>query len=158
MFKTLLLTLSFLIALCNLPAFSQTPDFTSNIVEGCAPLVVKFTDKSTGNPVISWEWDLGNGLPIYEKNPTTTFLNPGNYTVKLTINKGNGEKSVTKTSYIKVYANPIAAFTSTPPQGCFPLPVTFSDQSTPESGSLVKWEWDFGDGSPFSNDKNPQHV
>jgi PKD repeat protein len=157
MTKPLLLTLSVLFVLFSSPAFAQTPEFSSDIVEGCAPLVVKFKDETTGGTPLSWEWDMGNGTVIYNiRNPSATFINPGTYTVKLIINKGNGEKAVAKS--IKVYAPPVVAFTSTNANGCFPLPVKFTDQSTPGSGTIDKWEWDFGDGSAFSNSKNAEHV
>jgi hypothetical protein len=31
--------------------------------------------------------------------------------------------------------------------GCFPLPVQFTDMSAPGAGTIMNWEWDFGDGS-----------
>ena len=39
--------------------------------------------------------------------------------------------------------------------GGTPLTVSFVDEST---GSPEAWSWDFGDGSPVSNDQNPTHV
>ena len=41
--------------------------------------------------------------------------------------------------------------------GCFPLPVQFSDQSVAGSGTISKWEWDFGDGN-LSSLQNPSHT
>jgi gliding motility-associated-like protein len=46
---------------------------------------------------------------------------------------------------------PVAAFTSTNPNGCAPLTVHFTDQST---GSPFSWNWDFGNGQ-LSNQRNP---
>jgi PKD repeat protein len=43
---------------------------------------------------------------------------------------------------------------------CTDLHCTFSDQSTPVAGSLVRWEWNFGDGSVLSMSAapvNPAH-
>lgn len=146
----------FLAGSCN-PLFSQLiPDFTSDTTEGCAPLVIKFSDKSTGNPV-SWKWEMGNGSILFVKDPATTYLSPGTYTVRLTVDDGNGEKSVEKVNYIRVHPTPITNFNASTTTGCFPLPVKFIDESIPQSGSLIKWEWDFGDG--FTSDqKDPVYV
>ncbi len=132
---------------------SWCPHFSADVTEGCAPLQVEFKDESTGG-ASSWSWDMGDGLSS-DANPKWTFINPGTYTIKLTV---NGSKTITKQAYIKVYAQPVAQFTSTNVTGCFPWPVKFTDQSTTATGTITKWEWDFGDGSPFSNEKNPEHT
>jgi PKD repeat protein len=56
-----------------------------------------------------------------------------------------------------VYAAPTVAFTGTPLTGCFPLPVNFTDQSIPGNGTIVSWQWDFGDGAS-SSIQNPSHT
>src|SRR5215211_4086622 len=72
--------------------------FSSDITQGCAPLVVRFKDESTGNPT-SWKWDLGNGTISYFQNPAATYFNPGTYTVKLVVNNGTVSDSVVKVHY-----------------------------------------------------------
>ena len=51
-------------------AFSATP------VTGCAPLVVYFSDSSSGNPT-QWKWDQGIGVTSFLRNPTATYFTPG---------------------------------------------------------------------------------
>jgi gliding motility-associated-like protein len=131
-------------------------DFTSNVISGCAPLVVQFSDSSFGNPS-SWKWDLGNGTTSILQNPSAAYFEPGIYTVSLTIKNAYGKDSVKKNNYITVYASPVINFKASSVTGCFPLDTKFADQSTPGSGSLVKWQWDFGDGN-FSELKNPAHT
>jgi PKD repeat protein len=41
-------------------------NFSSNVVSGCAPLIVSFQDISTNNPT-QWQWDLGNGVISTQK-------------------------------------------------------------------------------------------
>ncbi|MBI4664330.1 MAG: S8 family serine peptidase [Verrucomicrobia bacterium] len=48
-----------------------------------------------------------------------------------------------------------ADFTAQPTSGPAPLTVQFTDKST---GQVSGWDWDFGDGSPHSNEPNPAHV
>src|SRR5688572_13482931 len=131
-------------------------NFSANPVSGCAPMVINFTDLSTGNPT-QWRWDLGNGTISFLKNPSVTYFNPGQYTVKLVVQNANGSDSLTKTGYITIFAQPVVNFTGSPLTGCFPLPVQFSDLSTPGSGTITQWQWDFGDGNS-SNLQNPSHT
>jgi len=124
---------------------------------GCSPLVVNFFDASTGNPT-QWRWDLGNGVTSLLRNPSTTYFNPGTYAVKLVVRNAAGSAdSVIKTDYITVFPAPTAAFTASKITGCFPLSVSFNDESAANNGSLVSWFWDFGDGTTSSR-QNPLHV
>jgi PKD repeat protein len=62
-------------------------------------------------------------------------------------------------TYVSAVVNqgpiPLAAFSAAPIVGLVPLTVNFTDESL---GSIDLWEWDFGDGSPLSNDQNPTHT
>ena len=137
------------------------PQFTSNIASGCAPLVVSFQDQSTGTPN-EWKWYVGTGttysLFSVLQNPSTTFFNPGTYNIRLVIKNAAGqEQTLTKTAFITVNASPTVNFTGTPLSGCFPLLVSFADNSVAGSGTIVSWNWDFGDGNG-ANTQNPQHT
>jgi len=52
---------------------------------------------------------------------------------------------------------PVASFNASTTQGEAPLNVQFTDTSTDPDGTVVAWEWDFGDGND-STDQNPQHT
>jgi gliding motility-associated-like protein len=131
-------------------------DFSANTTSGCAPLVVRFTDLSSGNPN-KWTWTLGNGTTALQQNPTTTYFFPGNYTVKLVIQNAFGQDSIIKTNYIVVADLPNPNFSASKVIGCFPLPVQFTDSTINTSGNIVEWIWDFGDGST-STLQNPMHT
>ncbi len=119
-------------------------NLSANVTSGCSPIVVNFSDVSDGNPTL-WKWDLGNGTISFLRNPSVTYFTPGRYNVKLFISNSTGKDSITKLQYITVYAKPVTNFSASETTGCFPLPVQFTDLSTPGSGNLSKWEWDFGD-------------
>ncbi|WP_066408170.1 PKD domain-containing protein [Flavisolibacter tropicus] len=120
-------------------------NFSATPLSGCAPLVVKFTDESTGNPT-AWKWDLGNGTVSFFQNPSATYFNPGTYTITLEVKNASGSHTITKTQYITVYASPSVDLISSGTTGCYPFKVTFTDKSTPGDGTLSSWLWDFGDG------------
>lgn len=130
--------------------------FSSDITEGCTPMVVRFKDESTGNPNY-WRWDLGNGTISFFQNPAATYFTPGTYTVKLVVSNGAATDSIVKLHYITVYAIPVMNFTASDSTGCYPLRVKFTDLTLPGDGSIVSWLWDFGDGSTDTV-QHPEHV
>jgi len=76
-------------------------DFTANPTSGPAPLLVQFTDTSTGGPTL-WSWDFGDGGTSTERNPAHTYTAEGVYTVTLTASDAHESDTVTKTGYIIV--------------------------------------------------------
>ena len=131
--------------------------FTANPISGVRPLIVNFTDESTGN-ITSWSWDFGDGLgSSTEQSPTYTYDNAGTYPVILTVTGPNGTDTETKNDYIVVGdIAPVANFTADPMSGAYPLTVEFTDQST---GNITSWFWDFGDGSTStSTEQNPIYI
>ena len=121
---------------------------------GYAPLTVTFTDSSTGD-VAHWNWDFGDGTPAdTTQNPVHVFTDGGVFTVSLTVNDIYGGQT-TATDTVTVIGPPQAAFDASPTAGCVPLVVAFTDSST---GTVERWWWDFGDGSPPDTTRNPSHV
>ncbi len=111
-----------------------------------------FTDLSIPNApaIISYSWNFGDGSPLNtQTNPIHTYANYGLFSVTLTIINSNGcTHSVTK----QVLVNPLptAAYNFTTPN-CQGTPVCFTDMSTTPPGylgNIVRWVWDFGDGTP----------
>ncbi len=127
--------------------------FSASPRSGPPPLQVQFTDNSTGNPT-SWLWDFGDGSTSTDQNPTHTYNEEGSYTVSLTVSNACGEDTKVVENYIVVGGSLVADFTATPVEGCSPLEVSFTDNST---GGPTSWLWDFGDGST-STEQNPTHI
>ncbi|MEM7373086.1 MAG: PKD domain-containing protein [Bacteroidota bacterium] len=144
----LLLTIGFWVGFQNPSLLGQNSNFVANVTSGCSPLTVQFTDLSTG-PLHSWFWDFGNGNTSQFDDVIATYTTPGTYTVSLTVTDTiNGLSSTkTETAYITVFADPIADFSVDQTSGCAPLNVNFTDASTPGTGTLSDWLWDFGDGN-----------
>ncbi|MEM9984127.1 MAG: PKD domain-containing protein, partial [Bacteroidota bacterium] len=137
-------------------AYGQVANFTAGQTSGCSPLTVQFAQQATG-PVNNYLWDFGNGNTSTLPNPGVIYVNPGTYTVSLTVSDGTNSDTETKTGYITVFADPVADFTLSPTGGCIPFPVSATDLSTPGNGAINQWTWDFGDGT-VSNQANPSHT
>jgi serine protease len=76
-------------------AFAGTP------TSGEVPLVVNFTDQSTGQ-MTSWDWDFGDGGTSTDQNPVYEYTSQGTYTVTLTVTGPGGSDDEVKTDYITV--------------------------------------------------------
>lgn len=86
------------ISVSNLP---PTADFTGNPTSGFFPLLVNFTDQSTG-AVNEWKWYFGDGNVSTMQHPAHTYNMSGNYTVSLKAIGPNGTDSIAKENYITV--------------------------------------------------------
>ncbi|HGY89785.1 MAG TPA: PKD domain-containing protein [Planctomycetes bacterium] len=141
-------------AYVNVGVPAPTADFSGTPLSGTAPLIVAFTDLSTGS-VTSWSWNFGDGASSTAQNPSHTYASAGTYTVSLTVTGPGGSDTMTKTGYVVVSeAPPVADFSGTPLSGAAPLVVAFTDLST---GSVTSWSWNFGDGAS-STAQNPSHT
>jgi len=127
-------------------------EFTADKFSGSAPLTVHFTDTSAGDP-IEWKWVFGDGNVSREQNPTHEFKDKRDYLVQLTVVNALGESSVIKT--ISVDMPLTADFSMDKKNGDVGLLVQFTEKS---KGGPTSWHWDFGDGTPPSDEQNPTHI
>ncbi len=151
--RNLSFTLFFLIL-----AFSSqgqvSASFTASPTSGCAPLIVNFTNNSTG--ATSYSWNFGNLAPLSAlTSPGTSYINPGTYTVTLTAM--NGSASSTKTMQIVVHPLPTVSFIANDTAVCPGVPVTFLSTSNSNAPGTSNYYWDFGDGYS-STSSNPTHT
>lgn len=134
-----------------------TANFSSNIVTGCSPIVVQFSDLSTGNPT-SWNWNLGNGTISTLQNPSTIYITPGTYNVSLTVTNASGTDTKTITGYITVIPTPVISFyASDSGYFCPPKTIQFTNTTVLGVGGAATYLWDFGDGNS-STLANPTHT
>jgi PKD repeat protein len=134
--------------------FPVEANFVGSPTSGTTPLLVTFTDLSTGAPT-HWYWSFGDGAHTDDQNPTHTYTTGGNYSVSLTAWNDDSSDMVTKTDYITVSGPPPDAdFYANPREGRPPLTVHFYDDS---SGAPTAWYWNFGDGTT-STAQHPTHT
>ena len=138
-------------------------NFRAEPLGGTAPLTVRFTDLSGGDPD-RYVYSFGDGLKAMEADPHHTYRRAGLYNVSLSVMKVNPETgkpeidTITKTNYIAVTKEPavplIADFTAFPVAGAAPLSVRFTDAS---SGDPFLYLYRFGDGAA-SRASGPVHT
>lgn len=81
--------------------------FTVSQQKGHPPLVVKFSDVSTGK-VIERVWDFGDGTSSgAEQSPIHTYTTPGNYDVKLTVKRPDCTSTVIRKACIAVTSSSV---------------------------------------------------
>lgn len=123
---------------------------------GCSPLVVTFTDQSTG-PVTSWLWNFGNGNTSTQQNPAAAYLSSGIYTVSLIVSDGINFDTAVMPGAVTVFQDPDPSFSVSQTIGCAPLSVQFNDQTQIGDAPIQSYIWDFGDGVNAST-ANPSHT
>ncbi|MFN2422382.1 MAG: PKD domain-containing protein [Cryomorphaceae bacterium] len=130
-------------------------DFSPSVTAGCSPLEVTFTNESTG--AVSYTWLFGDGGSTGSEDAVHTFNNFGNtdsvYTVRLVAATAFGCTD-TSTMDITVFPGANSMFQTFYTPGCAPMPASFLNNST----NATEYSWDFGDGSPVSNEENPTHI
>ena len=140
-------------------------DFTAKPRSGNGPLVVQFTDASTGH-ISSRLWDFGDGTASTEQNPihTYTFKDTGDFTVSLTVTGLGGTDTETKTKYIHINTPPIRINVSLSKRAVFrdwyivtaSVTVTQNDPTgLPIAGATVEGSWSGGYGGAVSGVTNP---
>lgn len=145
----------------NLPVanFTVQPEYP---VIG-TPTYFTDTSESENDSINYWLWNFEDGTVSLEQHPEHVFEHATTFKVRLTIkNSQGGENTVQKSISV---SDPEAP--NIPPTPSFahhteidPLEssatVIFNDASTDSDGSIVSWEWDFGDETT-STTQNPSH-
>jgi len=99
--------------------------------------------------IVSYTWDFGDGNITSVSSPIIThiYATYGTYEVTLTVTD-NDNLTDTESKDVVVIAPPTAYFTYSPLAPAVDDVVTFdASGSTPNGGTIVCYEWDFGDNS-----------
>lgn len=132
----------------NLPPvanFSFTP------TSGIAPELVSFSGLTSSDPdgsIVSYEWNFGDGGTALGALPVHSYVSAGNYNVTLTVTDNQGARS-SRSQVISILQNqlPQARFTFIQnPSNIYSFSFD-ATSSTDADGSIVEYNWDFGDSS-----------
>ena len=143
--------LSVFFTFCSQLAISQlNADFFAIDTIGCDTLTVKFTDQSTGGPILLWNWAFGDGNTDTIQNPSHFYDSCGVFTVTLTVIDASVSNTIIKENYITVRSSPVADFTDTMHYAFFSI--LFTSQSQLFDTSAYTYYWNFGDNSGDTTD------
>ena len=138
--------------------------FITDKTQGCGPLTVNFTNRSTSLTNTTFQWDFGNGQISSEVSPGGIVFQPDpsgkdkNYTITLTATSSCGV-SDPFTATILVRGAAKSVFSPQKTTGCSPLTVAFTNTSP--AASNTTYTYDFGDGSSpvtTTDRSNVNHV
>ena len=135
------------------PGLIQDFNFTNE----CVDTTVQFFDASyTPFGVINyWHWTFGDGATSSLQSPTHLYGAVGAYSVNLQVKTDKGcDKNITKR--IVIDPKPIPNFITD--STCINSAVYFTNLTTLSSGSLVYYDWNFGDGSAHTSTRNTSHT
>ncbi len=124
--------------------------------DSCSKNPIGFIDNSTSpnSTVTGWRWSFGDNTTTNVQNPIKQYYAYDTYTVSLHIVTGIGCYGDTAKT-ITLSPKPVAKFGVAGILFCPSAPINFSDSSSIEQpGNVVKWQWQFGDGST-SPQQNP---
>jgi len=132
------------------------PKSNFSVSNPCLLQPSKFTNTSTisSGVISSSQWDFGDGVKTYIKNPDHTYGGLNSYNVKLVTISDKG-CSDTLIKPVTIYPIPVPDFNFN--KVCLTNGTVFMDNSNIQSGNLLFWNWNFGD-SKTSNQKNPTHI
>jgi gliding motility-associated-like protein len=111
-------------------------------------------NSSISSGTMTYEWDFGDGDSSLSASPKHKYATDGKYRVRLIAISGKGCRD-TITDSFTVYPKPKAAFSYV--NICRIDSMHFADGSTVKSGTIISWDWDFGDGKN-SAAQNPAHL
>ena len=130
--------------------FHPTVTFTADDTAICKYGSIVLTPTVTGGTASSYHWFI-DGIPTPYPLATIqhdTFYTSGVYSVSLVIIDQHGcYDTFTRNNYI-IVGGPVDSFIAAPPNGCWPLFVTFTDHTTDVPGAFATgYSWVFGDGA-----------
>jgi len=113
---------------------------------------------SFSSTIVKYQWDF-NSDNIYDAEGTVAshrYTTKGTYVVTLKVTDNLGvEDTDTCTIYVDT-SPPVADFAYTPEKPKNSDEIHFIDKSYDTDGTIISWEWNFGDGST-SFQQNPTH-
>jgi len=124
--------------------------------EGCAPQILTFGCNVSGaSGDVTYSWSAGNGDMSVRPDPTFSYINPGHYTLSVTITSGG--QTASDSHEIIVFNGPTAIFDDTQVTGCVPYDFQSQSLSTPGDAEITNYVWYYGDGYS-SNTASSTHT
>lgn len=121
----------------------------SNVCLNDSSIFLNTSTIDTGS-IVSFLWKFGDATQqLTSGNAMHIYTVPEPYDVMLITTSDQGCTS-SVSHYTQVYHLPEPDFFATPVEGCQPLEVTFTDQSTCIDGQITNWSWNYGSNQSSS--------
>jgi len=133
------------------------PNFNTSLNSSCTlPVSATFNNTTSGPPILSWNWDFGDGAGFVDNtySPTHNYTAAGTYNVRLAATSSAGCSDTLKLP-VKISANGNLTDFTVPDTNCISTTVLFTNISSPNPALSV---WNYGDGSPLDTAKNGKHL
>ncbi|WP_440989179.1 PKD domain-containing protein [Haloarchaeobius baliensis] len=129
------------------PAPNASFDYTPSTPDTSDTVTFDATDSTVAGSG-SYQWDFGDGSTETGQSVTHSYGDNGTFTVTLTVTDANGNTDTTTRSVQVDNVAPTASFTTSPTSPSTSDTVTFDAAGSADTdGSVVSYEWDFGDGT-----------
>lgn len=128
---------------------------------------VQFNGSGSFDPdgtIVTYQWNFGDGVTGSGVAPMHAYTAAGNYTVSLVVTDNNGAFSPLATTNANIASVPPTnqmpqARPGGPYSGTVNIAVQFDGNSSFDpDGTIVNYQWNFGDGTPFGSGPTPQHT
>lgn len=120
---------------------------------GNSTVLTATANGGNGNYIYTWGQGIGVSTSAITVIPTGTTMYP------VTVTDNCGSPQDVDSVQITIYPLPVVVFSSDAINGCEPLGINFTDNSTP---AIASWLWNFGDplsgGNNTSTSQNPGHL
>jgi PKD repeat protein len=125
--------------------------FTASSLGGCAPVKIKFQERTSGMAK-AWFWIFDGGDPYISVLSALEvwYRYPGKFDVALAAINEIGSDTLLMPDFISIAPRPVADFTFSVSGRA----VSFQNHSR----DADRYLWDFGDGTPVSADPHPVHT
>ncbi len=126
--------------------------FTASATSGCVPLLINFTNNSSGQSALNYLWDFNDGTSFsFAKDTSHIFNKPGNYQVRLTVFDQFNCFSDTSIFNILVHGLPISNFNANRLDYCFGYDTVVLINASVDAVSYI---WKIGNKEFFTKDIN----
>ena len=142
----------------NLPPIAE---FTLSPARPVVGEVVTFDGSGSHDPdgeIVRWLWEFGDEAIGEGQTASHKYEESGSFTVRLRVIDDRGAEGMAERELTVRERNepPQAEFTFSPENPTVEDVVQFTDRSHDPDGEIVRWKWEFGDGT-VSALRNPDH-
>lgn len=149
-------SISKIIDVRNTPPLARF-NYSPNDIMTLVPVQFQDNSEDSDGVVVHREWKFGDGSNATGAAPVHVYGRPGLYTVSLTATDNAGDSDTTTTQLSVRNRLPIVDFAWTPNGSPADRPVHFTSLATDPDGTILIYEWNFGDGTS-AVEPNPTHF